>query len=221
VIWDFDGTLARRIGNWRGAMIEVLDEHHGPHRVTMEQLSPLIHNRFPWDQAEVEHHELSDDPDVWWAPMEAVLADAYRGVGHADRAEELAGHVRRRFVDHRYSWEVFADTVPALERLSAEGWEHVVLSNHVPELPLLISGLGLEGRFRAVITSALIGYEKPHPEAFRLALEAAGHPEQVWMVGDNPVADVQGAEAVGIPALRVRTGGYANLEGVVARILGA
>jgi len=30
-------------------------------------------------------------------------------------------------------------------------------------------------------------------------------PTSVWMIGDNPVADVAGAEAVGIPAILVRT----------------
>jgi len=55
-----------------------------------------------------------------------------------------------------------------------------------------------------VLSSATIGYEKPHPEAFRLALEAVGHPRQVWMIGDNPVADVGGAEAAGLRAILVR-----------------
>jgi len=39
---------------------------------------------------------------------------------------------------------------------------------------------------------------------FKAALNAAGHPRVVWMVGDNPVADIVGAEAVGIPAILVR-----------------
>ncbi len=42
---------------------------------------------------------------------------------------------RARFVDHTVSWELFDDTLPALDQLSADGWSHVVLSNHVPELP--------------------------------------------------------------------------------------
>jgi putative hydrolase of the HAD superfamily len=86
----------------------------------------------------------------------------------------------------------------------------VILSNHVPELEAIISGLGIRDRFAAVITSALIGYEKPHPEAFRIALAKAGHPETVWMVGDNPRADVAGAEAAGIPAILVRHEGKAR-----------
>ena len=94
--------------------------------------------------------------------------------------------------------------MPVLERLRAQGWQHAILSNHVPELPSLVEALGLSRLVEPVITSAATGYEKPHPEAFALALHLCGRPRQVWMVGDNPVADVAGAEAAGIPAVLVR-----------------
>ncbi len=35
-------------------------------------------------------------------------------------------------------------------------------------------------------------------------LEAVDGAEAAWMVGDNPEADVRGAEAVGLPAILVR-----------------
>ncbi len=82
-----------------------------------------------------------------------------------------------------------------------------MLSNHVPELAELIEGLGLGELVGEVFTSAAIGYEKPHPEIFRHALRVCGSPGRVWMVGDNPVADVEGAEAVGVPAVLVRARG--------------
>jgi FMN phosphatase YigB (HAD superfamily) len=55
-----------------------------------------------------------------------------------------------------------------------------------------------------IFASAVTGWEKPNPRFFRHALQAVGNPSRVWMVGDNPIADVAGAEAVGIPALLVR-----------------
>ena len=55
------------------------------------------------------------------------------------------------------------------------------------------------------ITSGFTGYEKPNPRAFEYALRQVGHPERVCMVGDNPIADVQGAESMGIPAILVRS----------------
>ena len=47
------------------------------------------------------------------------------------------------------------------------------------------------------------GYEKPHAQAFASVLDSS-RPVEAWMVGDNVVADVLGAEAVGIPAVLVR-----------------
>ena len=96
---------------------------------------------------------------------------------------------------------------PALQATRQAGWRNVILSNHVPELPALVGALGLEDLIDGVYTSAAIGYDKPHPEAFRHALRESGDPARRWMVGDNPVADVKGAQALGIPALLVRTEG--------------
>lgn len=102
---------------------------------------------------------------------------------------------------------VFDDTRPALELTAAAGWRNVILSNHVPELPQLVAALGLDDLIERVFTSATIGFDKPHPDAFRYASRESGSPERVWMVGDDPVADIGGAEALGIPALLIRTEG--------------
>ena len=101
-------------------------------------------------------------------------------------------------------WRLFDDTLTALEALTGDGWRHVILSNHVPELSGLVEGLGLSGRFERIFNSALTGYEKPHPQAFRLVLEAFPDAGPRWMIGDSLRADVRGAEAVGIPAVLVR-----------------
>jgi putative hydrolase of the HAD superfamily len=49
----------------------------------------------------------------------------------------------------------------------------------------------------------MVGAEKPHRAIFEHALRTVGveRTEDVWMVGDNPEADVGGALAVGIRAL--------------------
>jgi putative hydrolase of the HAD superfamily len=74
----------------------------------------------------------------------------------------------------------------------------------------------------AAFSSASIGYEKPHPAIFRRALAAIPAAGPVWMIGDNPVADVAGAEALGLPAILVRRSARGvrwqspDLAGVVA-----
>ena len=205
ILWDFDGTLAHRSGLWDVCLLEVLDEHHPGHGVDRGRLRHLLRDGFPWHRPDVAHPELCE-PDAWWAHVEALLATAYEGVGiEGEPARKLAGLVRKRYVDPTRGWSLYDDTVPVLERLRSDGWRHAILSNHVPELPALVSGLGLSPLVDVVLSSAVTGYEKPNPKAFELALDRCGRPGEVWMVGDNPVADVEGATAVGIPAILVRS----------------
>jgi putative hydrolase of the HAD superfamily len=74
----------------------------------------------------------------------------------------------------------------------------------VPELENIVSRLGIGSLMDYVLSSAITGFEKPHPRAFEIARERAGAPAIVWMVGDNPVVDVEGAEECGIPAILAR-----------------
>ncbi|WP_443044957.1 HAD hydrolase-like protein [Streptomyces sp. NBC_00343] len=52
-----------------------------------------------------------------------------------------------------------------------------------------------------------------------MALDRAGSPGRVWMVGDNAVADVAGAQALGIPAILVSPGQGDGLRPAVRRLL--
>jgi len=204
VLWDFDGTLAFREGMWAGCLAEVLDEHEPGHGRSANDFRPALRGGFPWHRADLPHPELSD-PDAWWAPVTALVARAYVQAGYDEaRAGQLAHYARSRYADPAVGWKLFDDTVPTLERLRGDGWRHVVLSNHVPELSAIVDGLGLAPLLDAIVNSAVTGYEKPHPEAFAHARHAAGDAESIWMVGDNVAADVEGAEAAGIPAILVR-----------------
>jgi putative hydrolase of the HAD superfamily len=160
----------------------------------------------------VPHPELCD-AEAWWAHVAPLLAGAYEGIGlPPERAGELAALARARYVDPAAGWRLFDDTLPALRLLRDRGWRHVVLSNHVPELGQLVDALGLGALVEEIVCSAATGYEKPHPEAFAVALRLRRNGNPVWMVGDNPDADVAGARAAGIPAVLVRAEGVGLLE---------
>jgi putative hydrolase of the HAD superfamily len=205
VIWDFDGTLAHRRGEtgWSILLAEALDAEEPGHGHTADTFRPHLREGFPWHRPEVAHPELCE-PEAWWASVCAVLGRAYEAAGYPpERALELAAVARRLYVDPGAGWELFEDTLPTLGRLSEAGWRHAILSNHVPELRQIVAGLGLEDAVALVSCSAETGYEKPHARAFASVLDRL-RPVEAWMVGDNVVADVLGAEVVGIPAVLVR-----------------
>ncbi|AWJ93488.1 HAD family hydrolase (plasmid) [Azospirillum baldaniorum] len=73
---------------------------------------------------------------------------------------------------------------------------------------------GLDDYFDYVVTSEEAGHDKPHAAPFQLAVDKLGVPPQrCWMIGDNPVADVQGGRAFGMITLQKRHAGVKIAEG--------
>jgi putative hydrolase of the HAD superfamily len=148
-------------------------------------------------------HTHITDADHWWDTLEPTLKQAFLGVGvDATLARLLASSVREHFCDSR-RFELYPDTHDALNMIQRHGLRSVILSNHVPELTDIVDGLGLSTLIDRVITSASVGYEKPHQEAFRHALNGVA-PTAAWMIGDNPIADIEGAARAGIRGTLVR-----------------
>jgi putative hydrolase of the HAD superfamily len=97
--------------------------------------------------------------------------------------------------------------VPAtLDALRAQGIALVVVSNWDVSLHEVLARTGLSGRIDGVLTSAEVGFAKPRPEIFALALELAGATAgEALHVGDSGEEDVEGARGAGIrPVLLVR-----------------
>lgn len=66
--------------------------------------------------------------------------------------------------------------------------------------------MGLGSHIDGVVSSHSVRRRKPHPSLFERALElAAVSPREAVMVGDNPVADIQGAGALGLRTVYRRT----------------
>jgi putative hydrolase of the HAD superfamily len=63
-----------------------------------------------------------------------------------------------------------------------------------------IDTVGIRQHLDSVVVSETAGFEKPDKRIFQMALAELGlEPNQAWFVGDNPVKDILGASAVGLP----------------------
>jgi putative hydrolase of the HAD superfamily len=91
---------------------------------------------------------------------------------------------------------LYEDARPTLLACKKPRYSNLIVSNNYPELVLVIDHLGLSDCFTDYIISSNIGYEKPRSEIFRHALDIANNPEISFMIGNNPIADIQGAKGV-------------------------
>lgn len=198
LFWDFDGTLAIRDGGWRASLAAVLARELPEFAQDADYFGTHLRSGFPWHSPENAHPELRD-PAAWWAFLTPVFTKAFQSTGCTfSQALELAHLVREEHLQPLH-WTTAPDAIQVLEELSEQGWRHAIVSNHVPELSALVDGVGLAPHFDAVFTSALTGYEKPHPRSFQIAAKSLGITQAEWMIGDSYVADYEGSLSAGIP----------------------
>jgi HAD superfamily hydrolase (TIGR01549 family) len=98
-------------------------------------------------------------------------------------------------------YHVFDDVLPALARLRHAGIKRAVISNADADVTVLCTHLAFAHEMNAIVTSALVGWEKPDVRTFRAALDPLGvDPAAALHIGDQPRSDIAGARATGMRA---------------------
>ncbi len=103
---------------------------------------------------------------------------------------------------------LYDDAEPVLRTLAAAGLKIGLISNTQRPLDEFAAHFELGGIFAAAVSSAQLGYLKPHPAIFEAALAAVGVPAaSAVMVGDSVKADIEGARQAGMRAVLLRRNG--------------
>jgi putative hydrolase of the HAD superfamily len=201
VLWDFDGTLATRVEAWSSVLTEALRVVAPKLGVTEEAFLSEPRVGFPWHAPDLA--AVTRSARAWWAAQDDLLRLTYSDADVDPVSAELAiAHVPTVYY-RPTAWLLAPDAVSALKCTAAAGYRNAILSNHAPELPTLVDQLGLGPWVDVTITSASVGAEKPSPAIFALAIHVTNAGGDTWMIGDNPIADIAGAQAVGMRAIRV------------------
>ena len=104
---------------------------------------------------------------------------------------------------------LYDDVLPALTDLKERGIRLGLISNFDQDITALFEKLGLSPLLEVVVTSQDAGYNKPHPEIFKAALQRAGvDAAEAAYVGDQYQVDVEGANGVGMKGILLDRNGY-------------
>lgn len=123
----------------------------------------------------------------------------------ADDVADVLTSYRGEFDVHAAgtAYQPFDEVVPALMRLREAGVKRAVISNADADVTEMCTRLAFAHEMDAIITSALVGWEKPDPRTFFAALEHPAirvSPRYALHVGDQPKSDVAGAIGIGMRA---------------------
>jgi putative hydrolase of the HAD superfamily len=202
VIFDWGGTLTpwNRIDNLAGWRLLADVMHDGDaERAAALADALLAAEDARWAAVRDEHRAFT---------LEQVLADA----AHHHPADVPAQVRESALALHRDFWfgqmPTDPQAAPTLQALRARGLKLGVLSStswprewHEARF----RSDGVLDLFDACVWSSDLEWTKPHPEAFRAAMDAVGvyDPSACVYVGDRPYDDISGAKAVGMRAVFV------------------
>jgi len=197
VFFDIGSTLVAPKPDIDGVFHEIANKRG--HDISFDKVSrhlPAVYQLYD------DRYRISGD---FWCSQEGaveIFHSMYQHLScltglHVD-AQGIAEAVYDAYLLPGY-WNVYEDTWNCLNALQSAGLRLGVVSNWAATLKGLLEGLKVKPYFEEVFASAEVGYRKPNPQIFEVALESMGlNPEEVMHVGDKPDADGVGAHEAGL-----------------------
>lgn len=202
ILFDLGNTLIRPIHPWEEVTPQAIADLGAALQAHLPELdSHLFARRF---QHALSHYYGSRDNALREPGMDTVLQTALETPCPPPeiRHQALRAFYRRT----QANWTPVKNVHATLDALRQQGLRLAVLSNAADDADVqtLVQQAGLRSFMDFVLTSAVCGWRKPHPQAFQLALKHWPFPPaEVLMVGDRLEADIRGANLAGLPSVWV------------------
>lgn len=202
VVFDYGNTLVEfnrpQVTRCDNALAEAVRALYGPHDAAQLRAIRDRNRMAPYS---------GDPPEYRENDIQAITRDLIRELYGVEPAQaDVDAVVQARFDEFVSVIEASDGIGPFLSRLHGR-YALGLLSNY-PDGSAIRASLekvGLDVHFDAVVVSGDLGFAKPHPLLFETMARklGVGHSE-VLHVGDNWLADIQGAKRAGMSVAYVR-----------------
>ena len=197
ILFDLDDTLLDHVGASTAAVRELAASQPG---WTLDEVATLDR----WFALEHEHFARYMAGEY---TVQEQRRARIRGFLELDDAtDEVLDEQFGHYLDHyQRSWRELPGSSELVFRLLDTGYRVGILTNGASrQQRAKIAAIGLDDPRLVVCVSEELPAPKPSPLAFSAACAALDlAPEQVLMVGDNPVTDIDGALEAGLHAVHV------------------
>jgi HAD superfamily hydrolase (TIGR01509 family) len=200
VLFDAFGTVIHPEPEWEALRTECLAIVHGTWTGRAVPLQTFLRS---YETARAEQHAMVER-GLREFDFAERFANTIRSCG-ASRAEATAWGPVAAEKYHRFQQALihaYDAPGPTLARLKRDGMKLALVSNyaHAGVLHDALLRLGIREPFDALVVSGDVGFLKPHPRIFEVALETLGvaRAEDAVMVGNDVPCDITGAKRAGL-----------------------
>ncbi|TDD07119.1 HAD family hydrolase [Nonomuraea deserti] len=173
-----------------------------------------------WAEEFVSQQHLNPEALTWLVGQdrdthphrEAFFSRVREHFGLAEPVQELWAGYRRRMP---HLVQCYPGVLAGLADLRAAGWRVGIVTNGTADNQLgKLRRTGLADAVDGYAVSGVEGIRKPEAGLFEIAAQRCGTSldGSGWMVGDNPVADIQGGQAAGLRTIWIDRGTWSGHE---------
>jgi HAD superfamily hydrolase (TIGR01509 family) len=141
----------------------------------------------------------AEDEPRFWTQFWLALGDHYGlSTAQVEQLQDIGAF-------YHTSFAAYPDTLTCLGEIRRRGMRMAVLTNfELPSIDRTLDHAGIDPAwFDVLCSSAALGVGKPHPAAYQAVLERLGLPASACLFVDDLEANVAGARAVGLHAVRL------------------
>ncbi|MCX7918762.1 MAG: HAD family hydrolase [bacterium] len=206
ILFDFGNTLVSTELDWE----VVLDQNIASLLAYLDSVNIKV-DRETFGQAFLQIRKenfAKAEAELREYPAEESLAHLLSRLGITNITPNMLEQaVDAFFAPEENLYPVFPGVPEVLAELKSRGYSMALVSNATSGrlIRKAAANRDLVKYFNAIIISAEIGYRKPHPKIFQVALtELQAKPEETVMVGDLLEIDIVGAQQLGLKTILVK-----------------
>lgn len=195
IMFDYGHTLLQEPGwNPKNGIIALMKYvSQNPHKYTVDNIMTYVDSLIKKDLPQIK----SQGYDVTWKSTARFLSELLSiKLSVTFEAAEII------YWNGETPGKIMPESDKLLSELKHLGIRTAVVSNLTMSCGALkerLNRLIPDNNIEFVITSGDYVFRKPNPLIFKLALSKANlTPEKVWFCGDNPCADIEGADTAGL-----------------------
>ena len=193
VIFDYGGTIDTNGIHWG----EVIATQYRAAGIEIER--ELYRNAYVHGERTLAKHPIIAPEDTFHTLLKKKITIQFEYLKAETGSPQFTQKVAEQIADGCYNKvkETLSTSRAIVKELSKQ-YPMVLVTNFYGNMPIVLKEFGLNGYFKTIIESSVVGIRKPDPALFALGVEALQLPTgEVVVIGDSYRKDIYPASTLG------------------------
>lgn len=193
IIFDYGGTIDTNGIHW-GEVIAAQYKAAG-----IEIGNELYRSAYVHGERTLAKHPIIASEDTFHTLLRKKIAIQFEYLREHAPSAQFTTELANKVADGCYNkvLETLGTSRAIVEELSGQ-YPMVLVTNFYGNMPVVLNEFCLDGYFKEIVESSVVGLRKPDPALFALGVEALGLPaEEILVIGDSYRKDIHPSSTLG------------------------